>query len=745
MKKFYPYFLLAAGMLCSSLLPAAAQTVINGYVVNERNEPVPGAAVFIRDAHAGTLTDSSGHFTLQAAGQGSKTLRVTALGYHSYATLVALAGTADSLIIRLKQTTTQLDDVTVSAGSFHASDKAKGASLTPIDAVTVAGNGGDVANAMRVLPGAQVIGEKEGLFVRGGSSEEAKQFVDGAWLKSPNFSSVPGMPQFARLNPFLFKGILFSTGGYSALYGQALSGALILETTDLPDKSSASFNVFPMNIGAGWQSLARDKKSSYGFTARYGNFHLYNSVVPQTPDFFHGPEYFSGDANFRIKTSRTGMLKAYINYGYSHTGMRNPDIDSTTLFSSYEVKGKNLLANLSYRESLGRRWKVDAVLALNEAKEFTAYRLLGSNKQPVELPLPPYNGKNNSSDIHSSLVQSKAVFTRSYARNQALRVGAEYFYTHDTYDNSKQIYPLTDHLLAVFVEADIRLSPHLAARAGLRTEHSSLLQHSSLAPRLSLAYKFNNGGQVNAAYGLFYQKPENNFLWQKTGLPFASAAHYILNYQKKAGNRLFRIEAYYKQYRHLITTLPDTGCQGSGHAKGIELFWRDKKTFKNIDYWITYTYLDTKRQYLDYPYAMRPGFATPHTASIAVKRFFENLGLNINLAYTFATGRPYYFISTDATGHGVVKAQGTTNTYNGLNLSFAYLTSFLKKWKINDLSGIGAGINNVFGTTQVFGYYYSADGANRRAITLPATRSYYIGIFMSLGVDRRDDFINENL
>jgi hypothetical protein len=132
MKKFYPYFLLAAGVLCSSLLPAAAQTIINGYVVNENNEPVPGAAVFIRDTHAGTLTDSSGHFTLQATGQGSKTLRVTALGYHSYSTVIALAGSADSLAIRLKQTAAQLGEVTVSAGSFHASDKAKGASLRPL-------------------------------------------------------------------------------------------------------------------------------------------------------------------------------------------------------------------------------------------------------------------------------------------------------------------------------------------------------------------------------------------------------------------------------------------------------------------------------------------------------------------------------------------------------------------------------------------------------------------------------------
>jgi hypothetical protein len=30
-------------------------------------------------------------------------------------------------------------------------------------------------------------------------------------------------------------------------------------------------------------------------------------------------------------------------------------------------------------------------------------------------------------------------------------------------------------------------------------------------------------------------------------------------------------------------------------------------------------------------------------------------------------------------------------------------------------------------------------------VTQPAPRSYYIGIFMSFGIDRRDDFLNDKL
>ena len=40
---------------------------------------------------------------------------------------------------------------------------------------------------------------------------------------------------------------------------------------------------------------------------------------------------------------------------------------------------------------------------------------------------------------------------------------------------------------------------------------------------------------------------------------------------------------------------------GTGYARGIDIFWRDKKTIPLADYWISYSYLDTKRNYQDFP------------------------------------------------------------------------------------------------------------------------------------------------
>ena len=735
-------------MVCTVV--ASAQTTIKGIIINSNEDPQAAATIHVKETNQGVYSDSTGRFQLTLSGKGKRKLEISSVGYSAREIEIVLNDSVIHLDIVLDFETKTLGDVVViSVGSFEASDKAKGAALTPIDAVTVAGNGGDIATALRTLPGAQTIGEEEGLFVRGGTNAEAKQFVDGALLPSPNFASVPGLPQPARLNPFLFKGILFSSGGYSALYGEAMSSALILETVDLPDKSSAALHIFPQSVGAGFQELAQNNNSSYGINAGYGNLQFYNRIVPQIPDYFKGPEYFSTDANFRIRTGKTGMLKFYCNYGYSNIGIRKSAIDSSNLLSSFQQVNTNIYSNLSYDDFLKNNWKIDAVLAFNYYKDGITRQLLNTKNQQLFLPDYPYDAYNLDSTTNSNFAQARVVLRKQFAHNQAIRFGAEYFYNHDLLSSNDPLADTTSRLVndlfAVFAESDIRISKRMAAKIGIRAEYSTLIKTANMAPRISLAYRFPGGGQINMAYGIFYQLPDISWLAADRHLDYSSASHYIINYQKKAGNRFFRMEAYYKTYNGLINTYPSYSNNGNGYARGVELFWRDKRTFKDLDYWITYTYLDTKRKWMDFPYAIAPSFSTPHTLSLVVKKYFQDINLSANMAYTLASGRPYYDIQQNSSGTPFFYDQGTTPIYHVMNLSFAYLFSIFPKWKNKEYSGIGFGCNNVLGSKPVFGYYYSYNGMNKMAVTPPATRTFYIGLFMSFGIDRRNDFINENL
>ena len=101
---------------------------------------------------------------------------------------------------------------------------------------------------------------------------------------------------------------MFSTGGYSALYGQALSAALILESADLPERTAADISLSVIGVGGGIQKLAKNKKAAWGVSYNYTNLALAFAVIKQKVDFFKTPVYHQVDANFRIKTKRGGFI-----------------------------------------------------------------------------------------------------------------------------------------------------------------------------------------------------------------------------------------------------------------------------------------------------------------------------------------------------------------------------------------------------------------------------------------------------
>jgi outer membrane cobalamin receptor len=295
----------------------------------------------------------------------------------------------------------------------------------------------------------------------------------------------------------------------------------------------------------------------------------------------------------------------------------------------------------------------------------------------------------------------------------------------------------TDNLTALFVETDTYLSDNLTARIGLRYEYSSLMDKANIAPRASLGYTFTNASVLTASYGEFYQKPENNLLWQKQNLDFTNASHYILTYQKSDSYYSFRTELFYKDYKHLVKTVPDFNNNGRGYAQGVELFWRDKKTFKGFDYWLTYSYLDTQREFLNYAKLAQPTFAANHTASAVIKKFFSGMATNIGLTYTYASGRPYYNPNRPKEEF----LSDKTIDFHNLGLSVAYLPKIKKTFSVLVLT-----VSNILGNQQVYGYNYSkSDSSQRTAITPVNNPFVFLGLFVNFGIDRSNEIINGRL
>jgi hypothetical protein len=742
-KDFILFLLLLTG------LTTMAQVKISGKIKDNKGKPIPGISITLKDTYDGSVSDSSGNFSFTTSETGTHNIDVTGVGYHEYTTVVELKNTPVVLDISLKEKMDELKAVVVMAGSFEAGDKKRAATvLSSIDIATTAGSNADITAALKTLPGAQQVGNQEGLFVRGGTGDETKQFIDGTVLNNPYFTSTPDIASRGRFSPFLFKGTIFSTGGYSALYGQALSSAVILESIDLPEQSSATASISPILLGGGFQQLSKNKKSSWGASYNYVNLVAYFKMVPQLVDYFDMPEFHSGDANFRFKTKGGGMVKYYTTFSYNHLGLRRADIDSTALKDAFGIVNHNWYNNLSWRENLGNGWKMNLGFSYSTNKDELTQELQNRDNKLQHLAGRPWSDKNFHVNSRQNLTQIKQVLEKKLGGLSAVRFGGEYWYANNpgTFSNDSDSYinRLKDHYAAAFAETDIYLSNAAALKIGGRYEYSSVIKKANIAPRISLAYKTGANAQVSLAYGVFYQKPLNNELLFTNSLGYARATHYIINYQKTANDRIFRVEAFYKKYSDLVKTYPLYNNNGFGYAKGFELFLRDKKTIKNFDYWISYSYLDTKRDYLNYPGKLQPYFAAPHTASIVTKRFVTEWKAGFNVTYTYATGRPYYNFQLDGNSKYFIADRGRTKDYHNVGFSAEYLPN-LGNDKAKTFIVLFASITNVLGTNQVYGYNYSYNGLMKQPINPPAKRFYFIGCFLSWGIDRSQDAINNNL
>jgi hypothetical protein len=727
-------------------------------MTDNKNKTISGASITIRNSYDGTTTDSLGNFSFSTTEKGAQIVEASISGYSSYAKNIIIDKSDIILNISVKELITELKAVVITAGAFEASDQKKTTVLSSLDIVTTAGANADIVGALKTLPGTQQVGESEGLFVRGGTATESKIFMDGNLVNNFFYSSVPGFATRGRFNPFLFKGTVFSSGGYSALYGQALSSALILESKDLPERTEADLSIGVIGVGGGIQKLGKDKKSAWGISYNYTNLAFAFKFIKQKQDYFTIPVYHQVDANFRFKTKYGGMIKYYGYLSWNKLGFRTVDVDSLALKNAFALENLNTYQNLNWKEKFGNGWKINTGISYSTNKDDIVSELQdGANTKQIIFTPISYAFKNFSVKNRAQYAQVRMVLEKKLKGLNAIRFGGEYLYSEEkqeytAFDGSKFNQNIKDNLVAAFAETDFYITNNIAAKLGGRLEHSAIINKWDIAPRLSVAYKFKDNGQASFAYGIFYQSPESKYLpATNNNLDYARAAHYILQYQKVSNDRIFRTELFYKEYYDLFKTVKATtgrdlaaNNNGFGFARGLEIFWRDKKSVKNLDYWISYSYLDTKRDFLNYPTSIQPSFAATHTASLVLKKFVLPWKTGFNASYTFASGRPYYNIKEVSPGKYIIADEGKTINYNSLGFSLNYLPNLGNTKKKSFIVWV-LSLSNVLGQNQVFGYNYSPINDRKVAVTPGYKRFLYIGCFISFGIDRTQDAINNNL
>ncbi len=697
-------------------LQSAGQITIGGFIREKSGEPLLGVNVFIEGTYDGATTDINGEFSITTEVSDSVVLVASFIGFHDYKVLLDNERNNIQLNIQLKEKINKLNAVVITAGSFDASDESKQVVLNSLDIVTTAGSSADIPGALNTLPGTQTVGETGRLFVRGGEGRETKTFIDGMIVHNEYSPSAPNTPGRSRFSPFMFKGMSFSTGGYSAEYGQALSSALILKSKDLAELTRTDLSL--MSVGADVSHTSVWKNSSFAGKIQYTNLTPYFALVNQNINWDKAPTDYNGNFAYRLKTSKTGFLKIYSNMSTSEMDLYERDIANPETLLPTQVTNDYLYFNTSFREVLSDKWGIHVGTSFTESNDFASQA-----GQSREEDISGRHGKLVLDYIHSDQI------TLKFGGEVLLRRGDEQLIN----DLGQSLDSEFDETIAAgFVESESYLSSSLAFKAGVRAETNSLVGNTSINPRLSAAYKVGEKSQVSLAYGTFRQAPSNNTIYRLNDADQELARHYIANYQWLGDGRSFRVEIYRKDYSNLTRFSdqydPSTfSFDGDGFAEGLDLFWRDSRTFNNTDYWVSYSYLNSERNYRDYPGAFRPPFVSTHNFSVVGKRFVQSIKSQLGLTYSFASQRRYNDLNEEEF------LGGKTPNFHDLSFNISYLYS-------NQII-VHAMVNNVLGFDNIFGYEYTdrPDDAGvyaRRAIKQPAKRFLFLGVFFTLAKNK---------
>jgi hypothetical protein len=696
-----------------------AQTQISGKVADRKGVALPGANIYIKGTYDGATSDSNGGFSFVTQEKGKQLLVIQSIGYKSYESEIDCTDQPVAINAIIAESINLLTAVTITAGAMEAGDEKKSVVLKPIDILTTSGAMGDITAAFLTLPGTSTVGNDGRLFVRGGDAGETSIFIDGLQVGNAFGSTASNVPTRNRFSANLFKGSFFSTGGYSAEFGQALSSALALNTLDMPLRNQGDVSI--LSLGGGYSQTLVGKKSAITASANYYNMAIYQSIVKQRFDWGKSPSGWDTEIALKWKWGKAGFIK-----GYFHTeggGMEIWQKVAGEVGRGQEVKLDNRYSygNISFRQAAKGNWFFHGGAAFSH------------NRDAISLDNTPVKQI-------TQVVHSKIVATKDFNGGFSLKNGLEWYMKSYSealiQDNNER--NITDNQFNHFIEGNYYFSNNLVAVVGLRSGYSYAAKEYWVTPRFSLAYKLRSG-QLSFAAGKFKQLPDEKLRVLQNNLQNTESTHYILNYFLVNNNRTFRAESFYKVYDQLVTytvnvRAPQNIAQnGSGYARGVDFFYRDRKTVKGTDFWITYSFVDSKRKFGVYQSRVQPSFAPKHNGSVVVKHFVGRLKSQLGTSWSWNSG--YTYNNPNLPG----EMQQSTRMYSELSLSWSWLP------RPNVI--VHTACSNVLGRENIFGYQYASKPNDAGSFSsLPigqgAKRFVLIGLFITLSKDKKANQLN---
>ena len=715
-KKFIFGFILYLVFSNFALMAKPEKIEIRGKVSDANNNPLPFANVFLKGRVEGATTNEKGEFFFHVKHGGEYILVAKYIGYQSWEKKITLTQDSQPFYnITLKQVALKSEAVSVTASSFTTADK-EGVTLTPLEIVTTPGSAADIFWAIKSFPGLQQVDEGAGLFIRGGDVSENIILLDGAILNHPYRYESPTGGFFGTISPFLLKGTYFSSGAFSARFGNALSGALSMESLDLPETARAS-----LGLGlAAYSMMLRvpliDEKLGFSCSGNKSNTRAMFKLNQGRTTFTQYPESYDVNLNAIYRYSTSGYFKFFVFTEDDKIGVETyQPIGESGQRGIFTGSSHNQLYNLIWSSAVGSKLWLKSNIAFSQFdsdREMQIFKMKQRDKLTQWRFDAEYRCSPKLEILAGMEVQNKSdrfraalpVEENRYSEGSLVR---QFDYTYTSYRGGS------------YFELNADVSAHTFMSLGTRINYENKSDEVTTDHRFSMNYEVQPHHVLRFGLGNFHQYPEPHYFDTYYGNPAlkpAKAFHTILGYEFTHEQNIYRVEAYNKQYDHLI--LEDENfrftSQGYGHAYGVDIFI--KRNLGLFSGWIAYSYLIARRKEGQFNRLTSPDFDITHNLNWVLKvQLSEHLSLGS--LFKYATGKPY------TPAYRQFNSQRVPD-FHKLDLSLSYLSQF---WEGN-LTIFYLSVSNVYGRKNIYDYHYNEDYTQREAQVSSFDRSVYFGI-----------------
>ena len=738
-------FLLFLYGLFTWLTPDAnAQTneadVISGKVLSKKGEPLYLVHVKVAGTAVGDVTDEEGVFSFRYRNDGPFELQISLLGYGKR--LLPLDPNSDELTgleITLKEETITSEQMKVSGSAFTSGDE-KGVTVSPIEVVTTPGTAADVFRAMKTFPGTSMVDEGSGLFVRGGDLSETKILLDQATVAHPYRFENPTGGVFGTIPPFMISGTYFSTGGFPARFGNALSGVLAMESLDMPKKRSLNLNMGMAAASVGLDLPSESGKWGVRFTGNRSFTGFMFDLNGMGGEFLTSPIGMDGNLSIQFKPSPKTSFKLFSFANTNRLGVEVPEPGFTAIFDSRET---NRLHNLQWGQMAGA-WYGETSLSWNAFSNRQNYGGLAIDQQDHTLKLRTDWERPLGSDFYLRIGgEWESLINRMDGRvpNQGiLNPDAQFTDFNASYTIGRT---------AAWSELNYEFGGRWVANLGIRSDQLHANGSWVADPRFSLTFKPDARQTLRFTTGLYHQFAQPMQFNPDTGNPdlgAQQAAHYIATYEYQQNLLHGRAEIYHKQYDDLVIAdeASNLSNDGYGYARGVDLFLKYSEYLTTrFNGWISYSFLQSERlQSLESNGAIRrveapSSFDITHNLTVVAK--YQVIGFfTVGATYRYATGRPITPITGGQSvdeGAYYLPMFGAINSerlpsFQRLDLDISQYIPFGNGHSLV----IYASVSNALNRRNVMDYSYNEQYTERTPVESNYARFIYTGATLSLSI-----------